>query len=263
MEFQELNLPITDGLLPCIRFGTGEKAFVMIAGMGMTGLAGVGDAVSETYKCFAEEYTVYLFERRSELPDGWTVRDMARDIAEGMRSLGLRNADVMGASQGGMIAQVLAADAPELVHSMVLASSDCFQNEVAQETFRLWITLGEQKDGRAIYRDFFRRVYSVPMPEALAAVENTGTDAQCRRFRIEAEACLGFDFRQELAKIQCPVFVYGSRKDNVLGGDSSEVLADKLGCELHLFEGYGHAVCDEAPETRTLTLDFFRRTWNA
>lgn len=257
MNYIEQNLTISGGTLPCIQFGTGKKTFVMISGMSMAGIAGLGAAVSEAYKRFTEEYTIYLFDCRNELPDGWTICDMAKDVAEGMRLLGLHDADVMGASMGGMVAQMLAIIAPELVHSLVLASSDCYQSEFAKKSFLHWAALADRKDGQAIYRDFFHKVFCSFDPAALAAVENTGTDAQCRRFGIEARACLAFDSREELKNIRCPVFVYGSAQDNVLGGDSSETLAKHLGCQAHIFSQFGHAVYDETPEAKEITLRFF------
>ena len=44
----------------------------------------------------AKEYTVYLFDRRDEVYEGITVKDMAMDIAAAMDELGLKNADVFG-----------------------------------------------------------------------------------------------------------------------------------------------------------------------
>ena len=46
---------------------------------------------------------------------------MALDIAAAMDTLGIKNADIFGVSQGGMIAQYLAIDRPDLVNKLVLA----------------------------------------------------------------------------------------------------------------------------------------------
>lgn len=259
MEFSEGSVSVTGGEFPYIRFGTGKKNIVMLAGMSMAGLTGLGAPVSEMYRDYAEEYTVYVFDRLRVLPEDASVRSMARDAAEAMQALGIETADVMGASQGGMIALYLAIDHPELVHALLLCSSCCCQNEVGKETFSVWASLAEQKDGNGIYRDFFARVYTKPDDAALALCLDTATDAQCRRFGILARACYAFDCRDELGKVRCPAIVLGSAQDRVLGGASSPELAARLGCECYVYRDFGHAVCDEAPDFRLRMLDFLHQ----
>ena len=259
MDYLESSVRVTNGEFPYIRFGIGKKIFVMLAGMSMAGLSGLGAAVSEMYRDFAEEYTVYVFDRLRFLPDDASVRSMAQDTAEAMRVLGIEKADVMGASQGGMIALYLAIDHPELVSALILCSSCCCPNEVGKETFSVWSALADQMDGNGIYRDFFVRVYTYPNETALALCLDTGTAEQCRRFGILARACYAFDCRDELEKLQCPVLVLGAAQDRVLGGASSPDLAKRLGCESFIYPDYGHAVFDEAPDFRQRMLDFLHK----
>ena len=61
------------------------------------------------YRGFAAAYQVYVFSRINELPENYTTRDMATDIAEAMEVLGLKRVAVLGISQGGMIAQRIAS----------------------------------------------------------------------------------------------------------------------------------------------------------
>lgn len=259
MKYLESSVWISSGEFPYIRFGTGNKNLAIIAGMSMTGLAGLGESVSEMYRDFAEEFTVYVFDRLHVLPDDASVRSMAQDTAEAMRSLKIEKADVMGASQGGMIALYLAIDHPELVHALIPCSSCCYQNEVGKETFSVWSELANQNDGHSIYRDFFARVYTNPNETMLARFLDTSTAEQCHRFGILARACYSFDCRDELEKIQCPVLVIGSTQDRVLGSKSSSDLAERLECECFLYQNLGHAFYDEAPDFRQRILDFLRK----
>ena len=71
---------------------------------------------------------------------------MASDTAAVMRALGLRDADVFGASQGGMIAMYLAADDPELVHALVLGSTTACCNETIAAFGERWMELAQKRD---------------------------------------------------------------------------------------------------------------------
>lgn len=88
-----------------------------------------------------KKYTVYVFSRRNRLPEGFSTRDMAADQAEAMKLLGISRADVMGVSQGGMIAQYLATDYPDMVNKLVLAVTLARQNETIREAVGAWIDM--------------------------------------------------------------------------------------------------------------------------
>ena len=79
-------------------------------GMGVQTVKGKAQLFSLSYRLLAKRYKIYVFSRINELRQGYTTRDMAADVAEAMETLNLDAAYVMGISQGGMIAQWLAAD---------------------------------------------------------------------------------------------------------------------------------------------------------
>ena len=98
-----------------IRFGAGGRVLVILPGLG-DGLRTVRETalpLAAACREYGRERKVYLFSRRRGLEPGATIRGMAEDQAEAMKKLGLWGADVLGISQGGMVAQHLAAEAPE------------------------------------------------------------------------------------------------------------------------------------------------------
>ena len=243
-------------------FGRGARPFLIIPGMGLqTVIPGAAEAVAELYRTYAELYKVYIIEWRRELPAGHSVRDMARDIAETMEALGIKEADVFSASLGGMIAQVLAAEYPELVHKVVLGSTLALPNELQRENFAEWIELAKAGDPVPLNRSFARRVYSpetqAARRELFAAIEGMGTPEEMRRFITLAEACRDFSYYEELAKIRCPVLVLGGGKDLVFGEEASVKIAEKLGCPCYIYENCAHAAYDEAPDYLERMLRFF------
>lgn len=63
----------------------------------------------------------YLFGRRSEVP--YTLEDMTADVVALLDHLVIGRAHVVGASMGGMIAQILAATEPDRVASLAIVMS--------------------------------------------------------------------------------------------------------------------------------------------
>ena len=141
---KELKLTLNNKQINYITFGKGSKSLIMIQGLNTNGIKGAANSLAYMYRIFAKDYTVYLFDRRTEVYDGITVRELAADIAEAMDALGLVNADVFAVSQGGMIGQYLAIDRPDLVHRMVLAVTLSRNNDVIKELLTNWIQMTEQ-----------------------------------------------------------------------------------------------------------------------
>ena len=262
MNVQELTLTVNGAPMDYIRFGSGAKAFVILAGMSLGGIRGLGEAIADGYRIFAEDYTVYAFDRRRELPENFTAQGMAEDVAGALEQLGVAEADFMGFSLGGMVAQCLAMDHPELVRAAVLCSTACEPNPTSQENFTLWIDAARTGDPAAVNLAFYRRIWTDQAlrqyARLLPSLVNSGKPEQCPGFITLSRACLTFDRASELGKIRCPVLVVGTKEDRVFSGEASVSLAEKLGCELALYEGFGHAVCDEAPDFKERILRFFR-----
>lgn len=244
-------------------FGTGKRAFVIIPGLSLKSVMLSAKAIKGAYKDFAEDYTVYVFDRRKNVQDGYSVREMAADTAEVMKHIGIESADIFGASQGGMMAQYMAIDFPELVHSIILASTCSRSDENTEKLFEKWISLAENHDVQRLNHSFFETIYSDELlaqyADVLPIMEKEGTAEECDNFVIFAKACIEFDSYDELEKIKCPVFVIGAEHDRALSGSASYELAEKLGCELYMYEKYGHAVYDEAPDYKERLLKFLRK----
>ena len=254
---------VSDGTMEmdyCV-FGSGDRSFVIIPGLSVHSVMGSADAIAGAYSDFTDDYTVYVFDRAKNIQEGYTVRDMADDTAAAMEALGLSAADVFGASQGGMIAQYLAIDHPELVNKLILGSTLAKPNDTFQAVAGEWITLAEEKDETGLLESFVDSVYSEATlkdyRDTLISSNRGITDEEYERFLILTKACLSFDSSAELSKIQCPVLVLGCEGDQVVTAEGSRQLAEALDCELYLYEdSYGHGVYDEAPDYRQRCLDF-------
>ena len=121
------------------RFGDGEKKLVILPGLSVQSVMGASDAIAAAYQSLTDQYSIYVFDRRTDLPATYSVHDMARDTAEAFQTLGLEKVCLFGASQGGMIALVLAIEHPELVGRMVLGSSSAHVREEQYRVIEGWI----------------------------------------------------------------------------------------------------------------------------
>ncbi len=260
---KELKLDLNNKQINYITFGKGTKPLIMIQGLNTNGIKGAANSLAYMYRIFAKDYKVYLFDRRAEVYEGITVRELAADIAEAMDALGLVNADVFAVSQGGMIGQYLAIDRPDLVHRMVLAVTLSRNNEVVKEVLTNWIQMTEQEQYKELvvdmavkmYSDAYVKRYKAFMP-LLTAVQKPKDKA---RFIILAKACLTCNAYEELDKIQCPVLVLGGSQDKVTTGEASVEIAEKLGCEIYMYEDLGHAAYEEAKDFNQRVYDFLSK----
>ncbi len=258
---KEQKLHVQNMQIDYISFGKGKRNLIMIQGLNTNGIQGAGLSLAYMYRIFAKEYRVHLFDRRPDVFEGMTVRDMAADIAAAMDVLGITGADVLGVSQGGMIAQYLAIDRPDLVHKLVLAVTLARNNPVVEDTIQSWIALTEQGRISELVTDMAVRMYSdayvkryKPFLPLLAILQKP---KDTERFIKLARACLTCNAYGELDKIQCPVLVIGGKKDKVLTGGASEEIAQKLNCDIYMYERLGHASYEEAKDFNRRVYEFF------
>lgn len=245
-----------------ISLGSGDRPLIMIQGLNTRGIKGTALFFAYMYRIFAKEYTVYLFERRPLVREGLTVRDMASDIAAVMDVLGITNADIIGVSQGGMIAQYLAIDRPDLVRKLVLTVTLSRNNDTVIQVVNRWIKMVEMGEMKEFVRDMAEKMYSGAYMKRYRLFMPLLTKLQkpkdIERFVILAKACLTCNTYELLGQIKCPVFVLGGKHDKVVTGFASEEIAQKIGCKIHMYDNLGHAVYEEAGDFKKIIYDFLR-----
>ena len=251
---KEGNVAIRKGTAGYVVFGKGDRDLVLIPGLvlGLKRLRGTGSQLAFSYRMFAKDYRVWCFDHRDGLPQNVTVKDLADDLAEAMRAAGIVQADVLGVSQGGMIAQYLALDHPELVRRLVLGVTLCRNNPTVEGNIRRWLDLAQTKGIKAAALDSFRKTYSdrylAKYEFFLPFLADSVKKADPQRFTALAKACLTCDTYDRLPGISCPVLVLGGRLDKIVGPDAPEEIAQRLGCGYYIYETLGHSAYEEAKD---------------
>ncbi|MBP3656595.1 MAG: alpha/beta hydrolase [Clostridia bacterium] len=256
-------LRFDDAEMDYIRFGHGPHTLIMLPGLGdgLTTVKGTALPMAVMYRAYARRYTVYVFSRRRNLPDGYTTRDMARDQARAMDTLGISCADVIGISMGGMVAQHLAADYPQKVRSLVLVVTSSRTNPQLVESITEWMDCAKRGDHRALMESNVRRMYTeayyrknrwlIPVMGVLTKPKSYN------RFFIQADACLAHQAYDRLSGIRARTLVIGGDKDLSLGGDASREIAAAIdGARLHMYPQQGHALYEEAKDFNQVVLSF-------
>ena len=246
-------------------FGKGDQPLVILPGLSIQSVMGAADAIAQAYRSLEDIFTIYVFDRRSDLPENCSIKDMAEDTVRAIEAVGLKSIYLFGASQGGMIAQLIAVGYPGLVRKLIIGSSASEVDDGQFSVIGEWIKKAKEKDKAGLFLDFGEKIYAKDFFEsnrdALIMLAETVTDEELRNFIISAEGIEGFNITSELHKIMCPVLAIGVYGDKVLGENAALKIADAFSGRdnftLFMYHDYGHAAFDTAPDYRKRLYDFF------
>lgn len=260
------EIKIENTTVDYISFGNGNKNLIIIPGVGESFQTVKGLAVpfAIMYKKFAKDYKVYVFGRRNILPENFSTEDIANDMIKHMEELHIEKADIVGVSQGGMIAQYIAINAPEKVRKMVLAVTAPRKNDIMEESINNWIEMAKNKDYKGIMIDSAEKSYTGKDLEKnmkmSKVIGSFGKNAKFDRFIIQAKSCLEHNTYDKLNRIKTPTLIIGARQDKVLGIVGSEELASKIeNSELYIYEEYSHGVYEQADDFYDRILEYLKK----
>ena len=161
---------------------------------------------------------------------------------------------------GGMVGQTIACYYPEMVEALVLCSTSSRITQDQKQQLELWKSLAESEDVIRLMESFGEKVYSPSFyrnyHDTIVASGDGASETDYRNFIISIDAVSCFDINDRLDDIDCAVLVIGAGEDQVVGVQASYDLAEKLDCSYYIYEGYGHAAYDEAPDYLVHINDF-------
>ncbi|NYD77161.1 alpha/beta fold hydrolase [Arthrobacter cupressi] len=181
--------------------------------------------------------------------DGYSLAQMADDVAALLEALGVTNACVLGSSSGGYLAQQLAVDRPDLVSALILVGSPlslrsrpAFAAEVAQ--------LRDPVDEQWV-RDsltWFQVLHIVPRWYMEDRVQD-GVVMPARAWRGILDGLCEAVPPTEQGSISVPTLILWGAHDSLIPRSHQETLAARIpGAQLVIYGATGHIVLWECPE---------------
>jgi 3-oxoadipate enol-lactonase len=171
----------------------------------------------------------------SGVPDGpYDLEVMAADVIAVMDAEGIGSAHVMGASLGGVLAQIIAIRHPGRVRSLVLACTACRMKSWRRALFTEWIEIAQAEGSHALARENIRWVVAArhlrrlwPISPVVAPLiiraPVPGVVAQLQALVDAPEAVGGF-----LGEISVPTFVIVGSQDILTPVADSEELVEAI-----------------------------------
>ena len=252
---------INDIEMEYVQFGTGEKAMVMMPGIGLTKIVGSADAIEAAYKPYTKDYTVYVFDRPNTLKKGTTIEEIADDFITVFKALNLKDIYLFGVSYGGMLSQHIAIKAPELIKKLCLTSTISKATEDVYNSLNEWRKNCSTNTIKELTEDMLDRIYT---PELISANRDnliaffSGTSKkEIDHFLIQLESAMYHNAYDNLDKITCPTLVVCSRNDKVFKYNDYEMLINKLNCDFYSYAKASHALYDEEPAFKGILFNFF------
>ena len=240
-----------DDIVNYVSFGYGKKNLLLIPGLDTEWIKGKALQPAFFYRNFLREYKVFIFDHKEHINENYEISDMVEEIAYCIKKLNIDKVDVVGVSQGGMIAQVLVATTSR-------------NNPTTNKVIDRWIVLAENGKLQKLQKNMIETVYSkgyIAKNKWLSILVQILFKLkldQLDRFIVLARSCLKFDVFDKLDKIQAKTLVIGAALDQVIPVGFSNELAKKINYQKLIFEKSGHAVHQEVSDFNRTVLNFLK-----
>jgi len=225
----------------------------------------------------ADHYKLILFDNRgsgrTELgdPEEFTIRLMADDAAALLDALGIEHAHVLGISMGGMIAQELAANHPENVDKLILASTYCGGEEsvpLFDSANGIFMDIAAALDKKGAWDrevadmllpNIYTDEYMAENPGAVYVAVDLilGAPTGLKAFNLQNNAILNLDLCSQLPQIKSPTLIVAGKKDRCVPSGNAEIMTKRIpGSKVIYFEKSGHMLQEEPEQVTEVIVEF-------
>lgn len=261
---KEFSVAISGGNVDVVSFGKGDNILVMLPGLNLFGIKGASLSLTLFYRVFYKKYKVYIIDRTHPIDSNCSIESMANDVVEVLKSLNLENINLVGISQGGMIAQSIAINYPSLVSRLVLGVTLSRVNVTLKQTIERWKKIVFEEGLSSTMSDYIENAYSKKSKKKYKLLIPFIMKLKKKHLNIErflklANACLTCNNYHQLDKIKCPVFVIGGGKDQIVSKEGSIEIIEKLNCKYYIYDDLGHEAYNEAKDFNQKIYNFLNQ----
>jgi len=237
------------------RFGKADGfPVVMIPGLGSDSRNWAMQrlAFGRKFRCFAIDNRGTGASDRPDPP--YSIQRMADDVAAVLDEEGVERAHIMGASMGGVIAQMFAIERPERVAGLVLACTACRHHEWRRELFAEWAAAVREHGMQAMAESGLEWLVGPRLRRRFGLWINILArmlmQIDPEVFAAQVEALLEFpdSTRIALARITAPTLVITGSQDALTPVGDAEELAEVVpNVRLAIISRAAHGVMVETP----------------
>jgi pimeloyl-ACP methyl ester carboxylesterase len=209
-------------------------------------------AFGRRYRCFAPDNRGTGHSGKP--PGPYSLDQMARDAVAVLDAEGVDSAHVIGASMGGVIAQIIGVLHPERTRSLVLACTACRHHQWRIELLQEWAEAVSTRGSAGLSADALRWLVGPRLHKRFGVWLNIlarillQTDPGGFVAQVEAIVNAPDELRYELAHVRVPTLVITGSQDSLTPIGDAEELAESIpGAQLVELRGAAHGLMVEAP----------------
>lgn len=243
--------------------GAGEPLILVM------GLASTLEMWHRTTPKMAQRFRTVVYDNRgvgrSDVPPpGYSIKDMADDLAAVMRAAEIERARIFGISMGGMIAQEFALNYPERVRSLVLGCTNFGGREVkpaSPEVLAILKARGDMAPEEAAWA-MAPHIYSHNTPRELVEEDiriRTKWFPTPEGYFGQLAAIFSWESRTRLSQINIPTLVIHGDADKLVPPENGSLIAERIpGSQFVLLPDASHIFMTDQPElTQRTVMEFF------
>ena len=214
----------------------------------------------ELVDALSQKYRVLMFDNRGAgctiTPDDgeFTCEMFADDTAALMDAKGIKRANILSQSMGGLIAQELALKYPEMVNNLVLGCTFCGGQHMIQASQEVMQILMDRSGGLdslfdRVLKLMFTKDFLDANPDFVKQFKERYLRAPISNANALRQfmACAKSDTYERLPEIKTPTLVATGTDDPLIPPLNSRILAERIpGAKLIEYKGSSHGFMSQA-----------------
>lgn len=198
----------------------------------------------------------------SATPPPYSMSQLAQDAAELLTALDIARTHWIGQAMGAMVGQSLAIDRPEMIQSLVLASSTPGQPEVALPVWQARNALARTSGLEAVLEDSLTRWFTPETrrnkPDLMRRVANIMLATSVDGYIGTSLAMASMDLGKKIGQICCPTLILVGASDTATPPSQARSLQTSIkGSRLVVLPDSSHmAYLEQAELFKHLVLEF-------